>query len=51
MDIDKKRDSMLVTVKRIAKTEGSLLQLEVAYQEKIYLPDPRQVGHKLDRVL
>ena len=37
---------MLVTVRKIDKTEGLLLQLE-----KIYLPDPRLLGHNLARVL
>ena len=37
---------MLVAVRKIDKTEGSLLQLE-----KISLPDPRLLGHKLARVL
>ena len=44
--INKKRDSMLVTVRKIDKKEGSLLQLE-----RIYFPDPRLLGHKLARVL
>ena len=37
---------MLVTFRKIDKTEGSLLKLV-----RIYFPEPRLLGHKLARVL